>query len=256
MAVLEIEPLVGGLTYDAATAYTIADRSITFTNARLYVTGLVLLGADGSETVVPTPEAEVIALPAKDENDADVTYTTTDRVLYYAFDQGETTKMLGEFPAGEYTGLRFMVGMTDLLNRVDATAAPATHPLAKREDVNNHWSWNSGYIYLRFDGEVDGDATPDGTRESAWRKHLGSDPFAATVTVDFGGVQTLNADAMQTLQVAFDFATLIEGNIDLADADERDSISIRSDTERAVAGRVVEDMEAAFSFRALTSAGN
>ncbi|GHG67127.1 MbnP family copper-binding protein [Comamonas sp. JC664] len=57
----------------------------------------------------------------------------------------------GRAPAGEYTGVRFKVGVPASLNHLDASTAPA--PL---NDMSMFWSWRSGYLFMRIEGRTEG----------------------------------------------------------------------------------------------------
>jgi len=65
-------------------------------------------------------------------------------------------------PAGDYTGVRFVLGVPFELNHADHVIAPP--PL---NITSMFWDWNGGYKFFRFDGATTGQ--PDGMRF-----HLGS----------------------------------------------------------------------------------
>ena len=67
----------------------------------------------------------------------------------------------GSAPAGEYTGIRFELGVPFAVNHGDAAVAPA--PL---NVTTMWWNWRAGYKFLRVDGVTTG--LPQ------WRLHLGS----------------------------------------------------------------------------------
>jgi len=77
---------------------------------------------------------------------------------------------------GHWHEVEFFIGVGQEENSQttdDFTNRDADDPLAEQEDVPMHWSWNAGYIFIRFDGMVDtdGDSTPD----TAMEFHLGTD---------------------------------------------------------------------------------
>jgi uncharacterized repeat protein (TIGR04052 family) len=67
----------------------------------------------------------------------------------------------GEVPEGEYTGVRFTLGVPFARNHQDAATAPSPLNLTAM-----FWSWNGGYKFLRVDGGAAG--------IPGWRLHLGS----------------------------------------------------------------------------------
>jgi hypothetical protein len=185
MLMLNLEPKVGtqDLSTDPATVYTVNGQALTFGSARMYLSEITLLRANGEEV---TMSGESLTVPAKNENDETVTHTTSERIILAKHDAGEELFALGEVPAGTYEGARFKFGITGMTNNIDPTQVPATHPLAKQTDKNNHWSWNAGYIYLRIDGllDLDGDGTVESSDDAKWNVHLGTPNFAQVVQLD------------------------------------------------------------------------
>lgn len=118
-----------------------AASTVTPNDLRFYVHGVELLDASGAATP--------FAL------EADGTWQTEDvALLDFEDDSGDCatgspdthTALTGEAPAGDYTALRFELGVPDALNHLDvATAAP---PL---NDSGMYWSWTGGYKFLKID---------------------------------------------------------------------------------------------------------
>ncbi|MDZ7635033.1 MAG: metallo-mystery pair system four-Cys motif protein [Bacteroidales bacterium] len=69
--------------------------------------------------------------------------------------------VVGSAPAGEYTGVRFTVGVPFELNHRDLTQQPSPLSLSRM-----FWAWNSGYKFMRIDMKTDGG--------KSWVLHLGS----------------------------------------------------------------------------------
>ncbi|MCA9555608.1 MAG: metallo-mystery pair system four-Cys motif protein [Myxococcales bacterium] len=67
----------------------------------------------------------------------------------------------GEVAAGDYTGVRFTLGVPFDKNHQEAATAPAPLNLTAM-----FWNWNGGYKFLRVDGGAAG--------IPGWRLHLGS----------------------------------------------------------------------------------
>ncbi|MFP2895732.1 MbnP family copper-binding protein [Corallococcus sp. 4LFB] len=65
--------------------------------------------------------------------------------------EGMNASIKGTAPQGDYTGLRFKLGVPEERNHGDVSTAAA--PLG---DTGLFWSWRSGYIFLRVDGHTPG----------------------------------------------------------------------------------------------------
>ncbi|XXF81343.1 metallo-mystery pair system four-Cys motif protein [Myxococcaceae bacterium GXIMD 01537] len=72
------------------------------------------------------------------------------------------TRIVGTVPAGEYSGLRFTVGVPFGKNH---QAIESARPPLKERTLN--WTWQGGYVFLRLDGNTQG--LPNGHNV-----HLGS----------------------------------------------------------------------------------
>lgn len=178
-ASLAVQGMFGGQPLATGTTYDHNGAAVTVSAARVYLSDFVLTTADGLEI---TFTSDAVTVPAKNENDEDITHTVTDKVVLAKNDLGMSENHLGEIPVGDYTSISFRVGIVGQDNRVDPTQFPAAHPMAKQTDFNNHWSWASGYIYLRLDGEVDTD--DDGAVDTHWEAHIGNDSNSRVVTLD------------------------------------------------------------------------
>ncbi|MEM1041407.1 MAG: MbnP family protein [Bacteroidota bacterium] len=217
---LDLEPLFDGAALQGGEALQIQGRTGVLETARLYLSDLTLIQDDGTEVLI---DGESITVRARDEDDAEVQHTITERYVYAASDRGRTETMLGEVPAGSYRGLRFTLGVNGLDNRIAPEDAPSSHPLAP-QTPSMHWNWNAGYVFLRLDGllDVDGDGTVDDRdvdgdgendpRDPAsgfWRLHLGGAANAMPVEIDTPF--TLEAGAAQDLHLQVDYARFLAG---------------------------------------------
>lgn len=73
----------------------------------------------------------------------------------------------GAVPPGDYTGVRFTLGVPFDRNHLDLTAQPSPLSLTRM-----FWAWNSGYKFLRLDLKTEGAQT--------WMVHLGSTECSPT----------------------------------------------------------------------------
>lgn len=133
-------------------AITVGGNSLTFRDARFYVSSVKLLRADGST--------------------ADVTLTSdgvwqSTRVALLDYETGGVTvagggsatgtsatnnKVVGTVPFGTYTGIRFDLGVPSDLNHLDASSSSA--PL---NIINMFWAWSSGYKFVKLEFTKDSD---------------------------------------------------------------------------------------------------
>lgn len=238
----ELQPVFDGQPFSTASTYSLNGSAITFSAARLYISQFTLIHEDGTET---TFAGDAVTVTAKGDDGADIAHTVSDRVMLAKHDAGVDSWSLGDAPAGRYTGIRFQVGITGTDNKVDPTQFPAGHDMAKQTDKNNHWSWNSGYIYVRMDGlvDTDGDSTPD----TPWETHLGMNSFAREVTLsaDF----TLEGGKMSNVHAMVDYADILS-QIDLGL--ESDRLCHTMDN-MPVANKVAGQLSSAFMFHGLHS---
>ena len=232
---LRLQGVFGGQQLVVGQEYDHNGAAITLSTARVYLSEIVLTTADGEEVAFT---ADPITIPAKDENDNDVSHTVTDRIILVKSDLGEEMYHMGTAPAGDYQSARFRVGIMGLDNRIDASQVPATHALAKQTDKNNHWNWANGYIYLRLDGQVDTDG--DGEVDDLWEAHIGKENFSREVTINTPF--TLDAETGNMLHFMVDYQQFIS-TVNPANPAER--ISHTGDNI-PVANKVANNMSGAF----------
>ncbi len=132
-----------------------AGSSAELQDFRLYVHDVRLVAADGTEVEVTLDEDawqhENVAL--LDFEDASGPCATNGTI--------ETNMSVrGTVPEGDYTGVRFTVGVPEGLNHGDVASAPSPLNLASMG-----WTWLTGYKFVRIDTSVEG--TP-------WFFHLGA----------------------------------------------------------------------------------
>lgn len=145
------EPISCGGTYAGLGS---AGADLTIRDFRFYVHDVRLVDASGAET------------PLVLENDG-MWQDGTVALLDFEDGCGEMgnadlrTVIEGRAPDGDYTGIRFKLGVPEELNHQDPVAAAP--PLSLTEMF---WSWNGGYKFARIEG--------NSTALDGWRLHLGS----------------------------------------------------------------------------------
>lgn len=146
-----------GMTYDNVGS---SDATIGFFDLRFYVSNVRLVDGDGAQTpLVLTDDdewqSETIALLDFEDGTGDCSENTT----------AETNTVLaGTVPAGEYTGIRFDLGIPFDENHLNADEADP--PL---NQTAMFWNWAAGYKFVKID-LVNENAAP----ANRWNFHLGS----------------------------------------------------------------------------------
>lgn len=140
--------------------YTIDGVAVKFTLAQFYVSGINIMNDDGE--MHSFDDLFLLAKPSQ---------------MDYA---------LGTVPAsfGDHLHmLNFNVGVDSVTNsqtEADFTSRDANDPLAA-QNPGMHWSWNSGYIFVKIEGEVDTDG--DGTPDTAANWHIGKNSLLREVSL-------------------------------------------------------------------------
>lgn len=129
-------------------------RKFNIADFRYYISNIVLIKNDGSE--LPLTGKVLLANPATNTYD------------------------LGEVPVGSYKGFRFLLGLDSAVNHSDPTAYPANNPLSI-QSPGNHWDWNSGYIFMKVEGNVDTTLAANGPLDFQYFYHIGMDDFKRTI---------------------------------------------------------------------------
>ncbi len=221
---LNVEATVGSAAFQAGQPFSVNGTTGQLDVAQMYLSGITLLREDGREIVLMADAP--ITVRARDEAGAEIQHVVDERVVFADLASGSFATSIGEAPSGRYTGLRFLMGVEGLDNRIAPEDAPAQHPLAPKSP-SMHWNWNAGYVFLRLDGlvDVDGDGavdastgTPRDPASGQWRLHSGGAANALTVAID--QAFELDGGERQDLALRVDLARMVQG-IDLDDASER-----------------------------------
>ncbi len=157
---LNFEGVVGDQALSCDQTYTLgaADTDVSFTELKLYVSEIELLSADGA---VP---AELVA-DGVWSNGSTVLLDFEDATGSCANGTPETNTVVNvEVPAGDYTGVRFKVGVPFEENHQDVAVAPSPLNL-----TSMFWNWNGGYKFVRIDGRAQ-----NGEAEGGFVFHVGS----------------------------------------------------------------------------------
>ena len=128
---IEFDNQAGEESLDFNQAYTNeAGEALTFSKFKYYVSNFVLIKGDGT------------------------TYTVPKDSCYFLVDHSDASSRsitLKNIPAGEYTRVKFMIGVDSLKNTADISERTGVlDPAGDAADM--YWTWNSGYIHLKIEG--------------------------------------------------------------------------------------------------------
>ncbi len=148
---------------------------------RLFIHEIKLIRADGERVPLELDENEwqhdgVVLLDFEDASGSCATGSP-----------GTNGEVRGRSPAGDYTGVEFIVGVPDELNHLDGATAPA--PL---NTPGMWWSWAGGYKYMRLD--------LSSANQPAFYFHLGStacggDPVSG-FECSYGNLASISLEGM------------------------------------------------------------
>lgn len=219
---LKLTPMVGADTLKFNTSFTTENKlRYTLSSFRYYLSDICLVKADGSEHAI---EGKV--------------FLVHPNISDYP---------LGNVPVGDYTGIRFTVGLDSATNHADPTTYPIAHPLAIQSPAI-HWDWNSGYIFLMLEGTCDTtvantDVLTYGQYSHGLFFHIGMDPLVRNVALN-NNAFSVSADAAKVLYVHSDINKLFAG-IDLKTQNASHTMGTMS-----LATKVADNIPAMFTLSA------
>ncbi|MEY3443343.1 MAG: hypothetical protein RLZZ519_1624 [Bacteroidota bacterium] len=120
-----------------------------------------------------------------------------------------TSYDLGEVPVGEYHGFSFDVGVDSVMNHGDPTLLPIAHPLSILNNNQDHWSWNSGYVFLKIEGFVDTTSTMTGPIDKFFFYHIALDQLLTPVNLAQNF--TISSGDQQVLSLNIDWEKALAG---------------------------------------------
>jgi uncharacterized repeat protein (TIGR04052 family) len=141
---IRFKAMVGDQVFTCGESYTgigTMSSTVTPSDFRFYVSEVLLIGADGSAVPVALDQDgrwQYRSVALLDfENKAGPCANGTEEIR---------DVVLGAVPSGNYTGLRYVLGVPFGLSHDDATIAPSPLNL-----TSLFWTWQSGYKFLRID---------------------------------------------------------------------------------------------------------
>lgn len=149
---IEFDNRAGDAALIFGTEYTnAAGEKVKFSTFNYYVSNFVLVKEDGTEYVVPKDSCYFLC-----KHD----------------DLESREVVLKNVPAGDYTGLKFMIGVD---------SAKSVSPITQRTGVLDpatgangmYWSWNAGYIFVKVEGTSPQAPVDPGSGENIFQYHTG-----------------------------------------------------------------------------------
>ncbi|WP_228024958.1 MbnP family copper-binding protein [cf. Phormidesmis sp. LEGE 11477] len=150
MVTIQFESSVGGEPFACGDTYRLgsADSLVTPLDFRFYVSEVALMDAEGNAVPLVLEQdglwqhQNVALIDFEDKTGGCVNGTSQTRA-----------QVVGAVPPGDYTGLKFTLGVPFALNHIDSTLAPSPLNL-----TSMWWNWNFGYKFARIDFENVSDA--------------------------------------------------------------------------------------------------
>jgi uncharacterized repeat protein (TIGR04052 family) len=139
---IELEAVVGDDAFDCAQHFVVGtgDTMVMPLDFKLYVHDVELLTVDGAQALTleqdgAFQDGTVALLDFEDDTGSCSNGTAPTH-----------TKIVGTVPAGDYTGVRFKIGVPESRNHGNQATAPSPLNLE-----GMFWSWTTGYKFLRID---------------------------------------------------------------------------------------------------------
>jgi hypothetical protein len=180
-----------------------------------YISDLILIAADGNE--VGLSDIELIRYEdATEDNIEERTY---------------------DVPSGDYTALRFGLGVKPGLNAMDPNNFAANDVL----NENEFWNADARYVFAKI--EANADLENDGTFDTGLTYHMGSDALYTTIT--FTGDFTLDGNGDPQIVITADMLEALSNGTNTFDISDPDKQRVHGGNQ-AVATEIWERLVGQF----------
>jgi len=157
---------------------------------------------------------------------------------YYLINSTNNTISLSDVEEGEYTAIKFDVGVDSTNNYLDPSTLEASNPLAVQLPAM-HWSWTAGYKFLRVDGSYDSDGdNMISDTDTTFLLHIGLEEYVREATISYPFDAT--AGAVNDLTIKVDYAQLFDYNIE-------EKVEVRTGMANDFHNSIVNKVPAIFS---------
>ncbi|MGD1848673.1 MAG: MbnP family protein [Salibacteraceae bacterium] len=131
--------MVNGANFSLGTAYTLSDGDrLRIERLKFYLSNISLVKPNGSETLLK----DVMLV------DYDLTPSGNPAIPDW------TNEFVVDAPVGEYTGIKFDLGVRQDLNESDPSTFGSDHPLSASTE-NMYWPWATMYKFVVLEGKAD-----------------------------------------------------------------------------------------------------
>jgi hypothetical protein len=150
---IEFDHLAGGQTLELGKSYTnAAGEAMSFSEFKYYVSNFSLVKSDGSVFTVPKDDCYFLISEKADGKNG--------------------TVKIDNIPAGDYKEFRFIIGV-DSLKSVSPAAERTGVLDPAGEGAGMYWAWNSGYIFVKVEGESPAAPLDSVAGTRRFRYHIG-----------------------------------------------------------------------------------
>lgn len=176
----KVTPLVNGQPFQMGNAYILPNNQrFMYENFVFYLSKIRLSAANGNEQTISD-------------------------VVWYDLSEPETIKI--KVPEGDYSSLKFSIGLDSTMNASNPADYVEGHPLSYSQ--NNYWTWASKYIFVKLQGRCDNN--PSSTEyASAFSYHLGLDTLYREKTLARN--ISVSADAVTEVELVINVDQIFEG---------------------------------------------
>jgi len=145
-----------------------AGEKFNITSFNYFISNVKLYEKDGKEYVIPQDSSYFLIK----ENDP------------------ASKKINLNIPKGKYTSVTFTIGVDSLRSTMDISRRTGTLDISGGMVDGMYWTWNSGYIFMKFEGDCE-QAPIDRTGKRKFRYHIGG----------FGGYNKPSINNIRTVTI-------------------------------------------------------
>ncbi len=168
--------------------------------------------------------------------------TLSNSVAWLDLGQNRNTFRLENVPPGDFTTIRFLVGLNTNLNQANPAKFPPGHAL--NPDLDGlYWGWQGGYVFMALEGLW---RNPAGELDG-WAYHLARDTNAVHVSL----AAPLDITNETQLDLDFDVSAALNAPCPLSFA--TDGTSTHSRDGDPIAAALVKNLATAFRVRKVTA---
>lgn len=192
-ATLSIDAVVGTTDFALNTNFTANAKTWNFTQLRYWVSDVVLTNSKGVEYAVPN------SYYLMEENSA----VETNSAFTYPANKRENIQ-LSDIPAGDYTSIKFSVGVPEKYNNNLSLQAGELSQLNGMTNVS--WMWATSYIFSSLKGTVS-----DGTATKTIAVETGLNTNLKTVTLTLPSALHIGSSKESTISLTADVTKITDG---------------------------------------------